>query len=64
MQERGKMSLQINMFKFIPEGIYADIKELIKTLNKQIKWGLGANATITVEFNTIEATQKQDLKLQ
>ena len=46
----------------IPEGIYANIKELIKTLNKKIKEGLGANAPITVEFNTIEATQKHDLK--
>ena len=40
MQERGTMSLQINMFKFIPEGIYADIKELIKTLNKQMQLSL------------------------
>ena len=48
----------------IPEGIYADIKELIKTLNKKIKEGLGSNAPITVEFNTIGATQKHDLKLQ
>ena len=47
----------------IPEGIYADIKELIKTLNKKIKGGLGANAPITVEFNTIEATQKTRLKI-
>ena len=44
----------------IPEGIYA---ELIKTLNKKIKWGLGANVPITVEFNTIEATQKTRLKI-
>ena len=35
MQERGIMSLQINMFKLgiQPLGIYADTKELIKTLN-------------------------------
>ena len=47
----------------IPEGIYADIKELIKTLNKKNKWGLGANARITVEFDTIEAIQKTRLKI-
>ena len=51
-----------NITILIPEGIYANIPELVKTLNK--KWGLGANSPITVEFNTIEATQKQELKLQ
>ena len=44
----------------IPEGIYADIKRLIKILNKKIKLGLGANSLVTVEFNTIEATQKNE----
>ena len=47
----------------IPEGIYADIKDLIKTLNKKIKWDLGANPPVTVEFNTIKSTQKTRLKI-
>ena len=48
----------------IPEGIYADIGELIKILNKKIKWGLGGNPPVTVEFNTIETTQKMRLKIE
>ena len=40
----------------IPEGIYADIGELIKILNKKIKWCLGGNPPVTVKFNTIETT--------
>ena len=48
----------------IPEGIYADIGELIKILNKKIKWGLGGNPPVTVEFNTIETTQKTRLKIE
>ena len=32
-----------NLTIIIPEGIYADIKDLIKTLNKNIKSGLDAN---------------------
>ena len=48
----------------IPEGIYADIRELIKILNKKIKWGLGGNPPLTVEFNTIETTQKTRLKIE
>ena len=48
----------------IPEGIYADIGELIKILNKKIKWGLGGNPPVTVEFNTIETTQKTRFKIE
>ena len=39
-----------------------DMKELIKILNK-IKLGLGGNSPVTVEFKTIEATQKTRLKI-
>ena len=37
---------------------------MIKILNKKIKWGLGGNPPVTVEFNTIETTHKMRLKIE
>ena len=47
----------------IPEGMYNTMDDLLKILNKKIKWGLGGSSDITVDINSIEAKQKTRLKI-